>query len=536
VDPENPYYYSQDGVLYDKPVTKILCLPLRLSGAISLAEGITEIGRYDLRGLDYVTSITIPASVTEIAENAFSRWENCPNLEKLIVAEGIGYYTAISGILYRADKTEILHIPEYLSGDIVIPEGITEIESYAFSDQSRIETVTLPEGIVMIGEYAFENCVSLRSIVLPESVMEIGRYAFRDCSNLLSVTLPQSLQTVGYDAFDGCIKLYVVYNNSDLELSVENWDSHESEVDFYALMLVDKAGNVTYRYGITDFSYEVTEDGFWFACKNGEYTLLDYIGGEEELVLPEYIHGKAYRISYFTEGTSITIPKSMTKIDAEAFKGNQSLRSVILHDGIQSIEYGAFEGCRGLENISIPESVTSIASRAFVNCDGLTSLVIPDSVTKLGSEAFRDCSNLMRVVIGEGVTRIEYNTFYGCFNLSSLSIGSNVAYIGGSAFADCDALLSDETLWKNGMLVIDGWLFDVKEDLQYLTNPQNLRGAIDSAYDGCYQLKNVVWNGSWDLTNVETIYISSFEGVSTIPALLTLKNIVICDSIKPADM
>ena len=536
VDPENPYYYSQDGVLYDKPVTKILYLPLRLSGAISLAEGITEIGSYDLRELDYVTSITIPASVTEIAENAFSRWGNCPNLEKLIVAEGNGHYTAISGILYSADKTEILHIPGYLSGDIVIPEGITEIESYAFSDQSRIETVTLPEGVVMIGEYAFENCVSLRSIVLPESIMEIGRYAFRDCSNLLSVTLPQSLQTVGYDAFDGCIKLYVVYNNSDLELSVENWDSHESEVDFYALMLVDKAGNVTYRYGITDFSYEVTEDGFWFACENGEYTLLDYIGGEEELVLPEYIHGKAYRISYFTEGTSITIPKSMTKIDAEAFKGNQGLRSVILHDGIQSIEYGAFEGCRGLENISIPESVTSIASRAFVNCDGLTSLVIPDSVTKLGAEAFMDCSNLMRVVIGEGVTRIEYNTFYGCFNLSSLSIGSNVAYIGGSAFADCDALLSDETLWKNGMLVIDGWLFDVQEDLQYLTNPQDLRGALHNAYEGCYQLKNVVWNGSWDLTNVETIYISSFEGVSTIPALLTLKNIVICDSVKPADM
>ncbi len=537
VDSENAYYYSQDGVLYDKPVTKILHLPLRLSGAISIAEGITEIGRYDLRGLDLVTSITIPASVVVIDENAFDSWENCPNLEQLIVAEGNTNYTSISGVLYSADKTSILYIPYHLSGDVIIPEGITEIDRYAFGGRNRIESVTLPEGIVTIGECAFENCTSLRSIILPNSIIEIGQYAFQNCSNLLSVTLPQSLQTINYGAFDGCIKLYVVYNNSDIELTLQDWDSHDSDVDYYALMLVDKYGNVTYANGITEFSYEITEDGYWFACNDGEYTLIDYIGEEDRLVLPEDIHGNTYRIYYFTKGISITIPESMTQISHQAFKGNQYLQNIVLHDAITSIEYEAFAGCVNLEKISIPQSVITIRSRAFYDCDSLTSIAIPDSVVTMEDEVFRGCSSLADVVIGDGVRRIESETFSGCASLCELAIGAKVAYIGYNAFAGCDILFNDETYWQNGMMVIDGWLFDVQEDLQYLSNPQNLRGAISNAYEGCYQLKNAVWcDGIRELTNVETIYIPSFEGIYSVPMLLTLKNIVICESVKAADM
>lgn len=49
--------------------------------------------------------------------------------------------------------------------EIIIPEGVREIASYAFYGCSSLEKLTIPETVNIIGEYAFENCNFFKLII-----------------------------------------------------------------------------------------------------------------------------------------------------------------------------------------------------------------------------------------------------------------------------------------------------------------------------------------------------------------------------------
>ena len=67
--------------------------------------------------------------------------------------------------------------------------------------------VIIPEGVTEIGAWAFYKCETLTSVTVPESVMLISEWAFLDCENLQHVTLPENLTSVGQGTFAGCRKL-----------------------------------------------------------------------------------------------------------------------------------------------------------------------------------------------------------------------------------------------------------------------------------------------------------------------------------------
>ena len=84
----------------------------------------------------------------------------------------------------------------------------------------------------------------------------------------------------------------------------------------------------------------------------------------------------------------------------------ESVKSIVIEDGVISIGNNAFRGCSGLTSVTIPNSVTSIGERAFYGCSGLTSVTIPNSVTSIGGGAFSGCSGLTSVTIPNSVTTI----------------------------------------------------------------------------------------------------------------------------------
>ena len=120
----------------------------------------------------------------------------------------------------------------------------------------------------------------------------------------------------------------------------------------------------------------------------------------------------------------------------------QSIKTVIISEGVTSIGVSAFRGCLSLESISIPDSMLRIEHYAFYYCIALKNLTIPDSVTKIASYAFLWCEALEWVTLGRGITEIELETFCGCENLSSIEIPDSVTTIGQGAFAICEALRS----------------------------------------------------------------------------------------------
>lgn len=97
-------------------------------------------------------------------------------------------------------------------GDVAIPDGVTEIGPFAFSDYDdpdtvkykNLRSVIIPEGVTKIGDFAFVGRYDLVSVTIPESVNWIGEEAFGECTGFFSVTVPNSDAHIHPRAFWGC--------------------------------------------------------------------------------------------------------------------------------------------------------------------------------------------------------------------------------------------------------------------------------------------------------------------------------------------
>ena len=89
---------------------------------------------------------------------------------------------------------------------VVLSDGITSIESSAFSSCSSLTSVTIPASVVNIGERAFMDCNSLTSVTFGEDsqLTNIGNLAFMDCSSLEAITIPEGVTSIGTSVFSGC--------------------------------------------------------------------------------------------------------------------------------------------------------------------------------------------------------------------------------------------------------------------------------------------------------------------------------------------
>lgn len=109
---------------------------------------------------------------------------------------------------------------------------------------------------------------------------------------------------------------------------------------------------------------------------------------------------------------------------------------VSIPESVTSIEAYSFERCESLTEIKLPSGLRSIGNSAFSGCKGLTGVEIPDSVTSMGSRAFFNCSNLASVKLSRNLTSIESGAFAGCEKLTDIELPDKLLAIGNGAFSD----------------------------------------------------------------------------------------------------
>lgn len=147
--------------------------------SVVIPEGVTSIGMGAFSGCSSLKRIVIPESMNSIGAHAFYE---CTALEKIIVPNiaawcGISFKASVSNPLYYAqhiysdEETEIT--------ELVIPEGVTSINRYAFYGCNSLTSVTIPGSMTSIGTGAFMNCKGLTKVYCyAEQVPETASSAF----------------------------------------------------------------------------------------------------------------------------------------------------------------------------------------------------------------------------------------------------------------------------------------------------------------------------------------------------------------------
>ena len=463
---------------------------------------VTGIGSGAFNNCSSLTGISIPDGVVGIGSGAFN---NCSSLTGISIPDGV--IDIGSGAFYNCSS---------LTG-VSIPDGVTSISDYAFWGCTSLTVITIPNSVTIVDDCAFRSCTSLTSVDIGNSVTRIGYYAFRGCTSLTSITIPDSITSIEDGAFYNCNLLKDVYFGGteiqwqQITIGEDNECLTNTNIYFTNAFIasgtcgenltwtLDNAGTITISGTGPMDDYSDEENELWFPYRDSIKAVM--IGEGVTSI-------GAYAFSGCTALTSVNISDSVVTIGNGAFRCCTGLTTITIPDGVNVIGIVAFEDCTGLTRVSVGNNVTSIRFSAFSGCTALTAVNIPDSVKSIRACAFLRCNN------------IAYNEYDGLFYLgntnnpyyaligvkeikSQYTIHNNCKVIAGSAFWG-RANLNAITI-PSGVISVGQWAFQECSSLSSITIPDSVTEIEDSAFYDCSGLKDVYFGGTeaqWQQINI----------------------------------
>ena len=387
-----------------------------------------------------LTSITFPNSITFIGTNAF---RDCINLSAVYISDLTAWCNIkFEGSLYGGTNPLSYAHHLYLKGE-------------------EIKELIIPEGVSIINPWAFVGCSEFVSVSIPSSVTEIWDLSFYGCNNMKKITIRN---------------LSAWCNIKFHQENVFNLNSNPLGIAGH-LYLNDEE--------ITDF---VLPDD---VNEINSFVLFGCVG-----LKSVKIHSGVTAIGYksFSSCTNletIELPTSLTKIGDEAFQGCKLLKSLSIPDGVTSIGAQSFSGCGSLTSLSVPNSITVIGEGAFSGCDRISSVTMSKNLLNISSSLFYGCYNLMSIEFPDCVKSIGSYAFEGCSGLTSFKMPKNVTFIGESAFRNCSKLESVDMSEVENLQTISQYAFLNCSELKSLSFPMSLNYIGRSSFSGCSGLTSV---------------------------------------------
>lgn len=323
------------------------------------------------------------------------------------------------------------------SKTVIVPEGITELESSCFWDNQFVEEV-----------------------VLPNTLVNLGGDTFYYCKNLKKITIPSSVKIMGNNPFAGCPKIEI---------------KNESP-------------------------YFVYENGALYTADKEAMIYCSIKGDSSEFVIPEGVKIICKHTFYCCDRFSkITLPRSLEKMENNPFSGcthlsieNKSksyfIKDDVIYNGFKTSVVGTLNKIKS-KRLELLPGIKTINRNSFWNCKGIETIVFPESLEDIGYNPFVDCSNIRfenhskyfnvidgvlynkdcskiicypawkavgPVEIPESVITLERGAFSGCRNMTEVNL-HNVNIINKSCFTNCESL---EKLYCSDFITYIGeWAF-----------------------------------------------------------------------------
>lgn len=196
-----------------------------LTGTLTLPETLTYIGSNAFEYCAFTGELHLPNNLEYIGESAFlEAGYFVGGLRIPDKIKTLGNYT-FQGIYKKHfnGPLELNNVQElgcdtfdgcYFTGDLIIPEGVTEIPSECFRCVN-FSHIIFPNSLKEIKEGAFGGESKLEgTLIFPEELVSIERSAFGGCSQINTVIFPSKLQMIAQTAFSNCYNLSNIICNA----------------------------------------------------------------------------------------------------------------------------------------------------------------------------------------------------------------------------------------------------------------------------------------------------------------------------------
>ena len=573
VDAANPNFRSDNGVLIEKKDSKewVAAYPLaRPDAEYTVPEGVYGVYTNAFQRAAYLTKITLPASLKESPSSAeYNGYTSAQNLKEIAVAAGNTAFKSVDGVLLSADGKKLIAYPNGKAGSpsnnpayqgvtgqpnasvYKIPDGVESIEQAAFAQVNGLTAIEL-NGVKKLAKGAFDKAVKLRNVLLGPSVDTIEDGAFGGNNDLAAFEVDSA--NPNYAAADG-----VIYTKNKEELVLfpagkggeyttlsitkkirkrafyyaqkvtkVNFNSNLEEMDNDAFQATTKLENITFEApakiktigtfafqgsGLTELnipaSLEVVSWSAFGSTKLKTVTVAD--GSQLQSINTGAFNGCKDLEEFTFEGSS-----TLNKIQADAFSGDDKLKSFVIPEKVTVLERGAFNGASGLETITFkqPATMTVIGEGAFQNAKTLKRIELPSTVTTISKDAFNTCSSLTEIVIPASVTTIDATGFQECAKLEKFTVDKN-----NTVYSSVDGFLLSKdkkklvsfppakantyyTMLPPTIETIGKQAFYFVQALENVTIPKKVKKIEDFAFDRVGNLNTIAFLGKTPITDV----------------------------------
>lgn len=452
-----------------------------------------------------IQNVNLPDSLTYIGIRAF--WLN-KRIQTLEIPKNVVFTTDDSSLQF-ASMSDLNTPDSALSScpslqSVNLPTTLKSIGRFAFSDDTRVKEVELPTGLVSIGESAFSgsrlynltttNKVSVGSLTLPDGVTEISDFAFSDTAISGDITIGKNITKVGTYSFygDEYILSYLVEEGSKYFSSYNGILCNKEQTKL--LMLPNDL------YGDLVLPDTINEIGSDFL--SGNKTIIKFVAGSGLTKIGD----NAFANSIIRD---VFLNEGLTGLGDSCFANTKCLNEITFPSTLKEIPAFAFQGS-AINDIDFG-GVTTIGQEAFYNCDDYETVDMSASkVATIGSFAFSSFKDtaFTSFVTGSELTTFT-NAFTTCQNITSFDMSRSAKVTTleteflGSSNKVINTLILPSSLTKMSHDTLG--TFPKLKDLKYTGTKEQWNTLVaNSLLTKQEKIDNADW-GEWFGSNYDTL-------------------------------